>query len=68
MTISCYIAQHVVVTFPLRRAWMKLGDMTREEAQKELVSLLHDVAPHLKDYALEQWRVRKLEIGNVEKT
>ena len=41
---------------------MQLGDMSRQDAQKEVVRLLHSVAPHLKNYALEQWRVQKLEM------
>lgn len=45
-----------------RKAWIKLGEMSREEAQKELVRLLHSVAPQLKDYALEQWGIQKPEV------
>ena len=44
-----------------RKTWMQLGDMSRQEAQKEVVRLLHNVTPRLKNYALEQWRVQKLE-------
>lgn len=36
--------------------------MSRGEAQKELVRLVHSVAPQLKDYALEQWRIQKPEV------
>ena len=46
---------------------MQLGDMTRQDAQKEVVRLLHSVAPHLENYALEQWRVQKLEMESKEK-
>ena len=40
---------------------MKLGDMTKEEARKELVTLLYKAAPALADYAAEQWKVLKQE-------
>ena len=30
-----------------RRAWVKLGDMSKEDAQKELVQLLYKAAPQL---------------------
>lgn len=33
--------------------------MEKEEAQKGVVKLLHDAAPNLKDYVLEQWRNRE---------
>ena len=40
---------------------MKLGDMTKEDAQKELVQLLYKAAPVFKEYASEQWQVLKQE-------
>ena len=48
----------------LRRAWIKLGDMNKAQAQEGLVRLLHNITPHIKDYVLEQWRHRQLEAGD----
>ena len=47
---------------------MQLGDMSRQDAQKEVVKVLQNVAPHLKNYALEQWSVQKLEMEGKGKT
>ena len=50
-----------------RKAWIKLGDIKKDEAQRRLVVLLHSVAPNLKEYVLEQWTKRRLEVENEEK-
>jgi acyl-CoA-binding protein len=44
-----------------RKAWIKLGDMGREEAQKELVQLLYKAAPQFQEYVSEQWKVLKMQ-------
>ena len=33
-----------------RKAWIRLGNMSKEDAQKELVQLLYKAAPQLEDY------------------
>ena len=43
-----------------RKAWIRLGDMSKEDAQKELVQLLYKAAPHLEDYVTQQWKALKL--------
>ena len=42
--------------FSCRKAWIKLGELSKEDAQKELVRLLYKVAPHLEAYVSEQWK------------
>jgi acyl-CoA-binding protein len=46
-----------------RKAWIRLGNMSKEDAQKELVQLLYKAAPQLEDYVSQQWKALKL--GNL---
>ncbi len=39
-----------------RKAWISLGDMSKEESRQELIKLLDAATPRLKDYVLQQWR------------
>lgn len=45
-----------------RKAWIRLGDMSKEDAQKELVHLLYKAAPQLEEYVTQQWKSLKLGI------
>ena len=43
-----------------RKAWIRLGNMSKEDTQKELVQLLYKAAPQLEDYVSQQWKALKL--------
>lgn len=44
---------------------MGLGDMSKEDAQKELVQLLHKAAPHMEGYVIQQWKTRTKANGKM---